>query len=276
MNADAGAAVAAAVVAAILACSDSRAAPKVSAQIPLPDSTVPAGGGGFVLRHVVDRGTTYRYQVFVPKGFDIGKQWPVIVYLAGSGGSGSDGSMQTRGGLGDYLRAHPDSLPAVVVFPQSPRGERGVGRSIYTGLIIPELDSVIKQFNGDPSRVAVVGYSYGASVTYEMLRQFVPRVAALVFISGSCNSCMNPPGSLNDSLTTAVLAPMKSVPAWIFQGRQDNTVSVANTRSLVTALKRMGSPARYTEYTDGAHDIAPRALATPQLLPWLLAQRRSR
>ena len=43
---------------------------------------------------------------------------------------------------------------------------------------------------------------------------------------------------------------------------------------MVTALRAQGSSVRYTEYADLAHDTLSRAYAEPELVSWLLAQRR--
>ena len=63
----------------VLACRDASPKRKGEPIRALPDTTIPAGGGGFALRTVVDSGAAYRNQVFVPKGFDRGKKWPVIL-----------------------------------------------------------------------------------------------------------------------------------------------------------------------------------------------------
>ena len=266
---------------ALLACRDSKPVQAASdGLLPLPDTTVPVGGGGFVLRTVADSATSYKpykYQVFVPKGFDRTRKWPVIVYLAGSGGNGIDGTRQTQGGLGDFMRAHAESFPAVVVFPQSPRGEGGIGRRIFLRLIEPSLDSAMKEFNGDPNRVYIVGFSYGASVAFEMLPKLRPRIAGLVSVSGPiCTGCItNDTTAAKDSLFAPLLEPIKTLPVWIFQGGEDKVVPLASTRLVVSMLERVGSPIRYTEIPGGPHGITAEAFATPELFTWLLAQRRS-
>jgi poly(3-hydroxybutyrate) depolymerase len=83
---------------------------------------------GFLERSVRIGGVSHAYKVYVPPGFDRARTWPVILFLHGAGEAGADGVRQTEVGLGRVLRTHPGRYPAVVVFPQAPRGEvkRGV------------------------------------------------------------------------------------------------------------------------------------------------------
>lgn len=61
----------------------------------------------------------------------------------------------------------------------------------------------------------------------------------------------------------------------IFHGASDETVPVEQSRSLVPALKAAGANVRYTEYPDTNHvGGAEKAYADPEVIKWLLAQRR--
>src|SRR3954467_1599955 len=75
---------------------------------------------GFLMRSVTVRGTSYPYTVYVPRSFDASKSWPVILFLHGSGERGSDGLRSTQIGVGAAIRANPDRVPAIAVFPQAP------------------------------------------------------------------------------------------------------------------------------------------------------------
>ncbi|HLK18761.1 MAG TPA: hypothetical protein VKT81_07385, partial [Bryobacteraceae bacterium] len=73
---------------------------------------------GFLSRSVFVRGEEYLYQVFVPAHWTNQQQWPVILFLHGSGERGSDGVAQAKIGLGAAIRQNPERFPAVVVMPQ--------------------------------------------------------------------------------------------------------------------------------------------------------------
>jgi predicted peptidase len=263
--------------ATLTACRDTaNARPVVSAKVWImnPD-TVPTGGGGFVVRSVTDSGKTYAYQVFVPRGFDRTRRWPVVLFLAGSGAIGTDNMKQTVAELGGAIRARPESFPALAVFPQSPPGEHGVGRAIFERLAMRTLDETLREFNGDSSRVYLAGYSYGASVGYDLalahrarFAAFVPVAGMLItpFVSGQAGARQPP--------TPAELTPLRTLPMWVFHGRNDASIPVASARNTVAILRSLGAPVRYTEFPDADHgNVAALTFATPELYTWLWAQR---
>lgn len=270
------------IVLALAACRDSAHARSVSdtsaPSTSAADTVVPPGGGGFVVRSVEDSGKTYRYQVFVPRGFDRTRRWPVVLFLAGSGAIGTDNMKQTVAELGAAIRARPADFPALAVFPQSPPGEHGVGRAIFTRLAMRALDQSMREFNGDSDRVYLAGYSYGASVGYDLALAHRERFAAFVpvagmyltpFVSGESGQRQPP--------TQGELAPLRTLPTWVFQGRNDKSIPVAGTRNTVAVLKSLGAPVRYTEFPEADHgNVAALTFATPALYTWMWAQRLQR
>src|SRR5437879_8656170 len=80
---------------------------------------------GFLHRTVVLDGTTYRFQVYLPREYQRSVSLPVILALHGGGQYGTDGISQTDVSLARAIRRYPDRFPAIVVFPQSPPGSIG-------------------------------------------------------------------------------------------------------------------------------------------------------
>jgi hypothetical protein len=68
---------------------------------------------------------------------------------------------------------------------------------------------------------------------------------------------------------------IKDVPLWVACAADDEAVGVANSRTMVAALRRAGGNPIYTEYNSGGHagGIGTHIL-TPVVNDWLLAQRR--
>src|SRR5262245_1950575 len=94
---------------------------------------------GFLDRSVKVDGVEFRYQVFVPRGFDRKKSWPVILALHGGGEYGSDGVRQTNVGLAPAIRRSIERFPAIVIFPQAkadgkPGWQLDGGRAAMTAL----------------------------------------------------------------------------------------------------------------------------------------------
>src|SRR5260221_9572627 len=73
---------------------------------------------GFLNRTIKAGGAEYRYVVYVPKEWNKGMRWPVILFLHGAGERGDDGLKQSQVGLGGALRMHAERWPFIVVMPQ--------------------------------------------------------------------------------------------------------------------------------------------------------------
>ena len=67
---------------------------------------------------------------------------------------------------------------------------------------------------------------------------------------------------------------LSKLPQWVFHGDADSVIPVEESRAMVSALRAAGAPVRYTEYKDVRHNSWDRAYAEPELMPWLLRQRR--
>src|SRR5690349_6937859 len=60
-----------------------------------------------------------KYIVFVPNEYTGAQAYPVILFLHGSGETGTDGQKQAKVGLAKAIRDKQGKFPFIVVFPQS-------------------------------------------------------------------------------------------------------------------------------------------------------------
>jgi predicted peptidase len=235
--------------------------------------------GSFVRREIVIEGVTHRYLVFVPARAAGGHTPPVILFLHGTGERGNDGDKPVRVGLGPHVLAHRADFPAIVVFPQAPDGRDWNGGTATMALAI--LDRATQEFHGDPDRTYLTGLSMGGYGTWELALLQPRRFAALVPICGG----LLPPRDERALFVTplvgaadpyATLAQALSpVPAWIFHGAKDDLVPPGDDRRTFAALQAAGADVRYTEFPDANHNAWDPAYATPELWPWLFAQRQT-
>ncbi len=230
---------------------------------------------GFVDRSLKIGGVVYRYQVYVPEGWNKSHQWPVVLFLHGAGERGDDGMLQTQVGIGTAIRLHRDRFPCIVVMPQC-------RRSIWwpdprmEEVALKALDAAMKEFRGDRRRVYLTGLSMGGYGTWSLASKTAGKFAALVPI---CGGVTPPRGASANSSPAADSDPYSSVsrkigktPVWIFHGGDDRTVPVAESRRMNEALKAAGGDVRYTEYPGVGHNSWDKAYAEPDLMKWLLAQ----
>src|SRR5436309_1891867 len=103
---------------------------------------------GFV--HKIHKGKDgdAKYVVFVPKDYDGTKEFPVILFLHGSGSTGDDGQKQIKGGLAKHIRDAKEKFGFITVFPQAhQKGWGSTGPSGKTAIAI--LDEVQKDYKTD-------------------------------------------------------------------------------------------------------------------------------
>ena len=197
------------------------------------------------------------YLLHLPAGVETRRDWPLIVFLHGSGERGDDLDLVRRQGLPKRLDEGFD-LPAVVLSPQCPDGL--VWAQQYPA-VMALVDAVVADVGVDPDRVLLTGLSLGGAGAVHLAATHPERFAGLVPICGPWTFYY-------------VTPDMARLPLWVFHGEDDPVVSVDDSRRLLAAVEALGGEARLTTYPGVAHDAWTRAYATDELFTWLLAQRR--
>ena len=242
-----------------------------------PARTRPPPERGFVSRTVLVDNVTRRFQVFIPRHWQPGGRWPVILFLHGAGERGDDGVLQTQVGLGPAIRRQMERFPAIVVFPQAPKDSTWSGHAGRVAL--RALEQTMQELEGDPTRVYLTGVSMGGYGTWQLTLEQPTRFAALVPV---CGGLRRPRVNTRLRVTaidtedgdpyTSAAERLRTVPVWIFHGGADPVIPVTESRKMAEALKRLGAPVRYTEYPGVGHNSWDPAYAEPDLWQWLWAQ----
>lgn len=216
-------------------------------------------------------GTSLPYRLFVPQGDDPASRYPLVLFLHGGAGAGTDNISQISGGnrAGSHVWIDPDVRarhPAFVVAPQLP----GMGSWAYPGS--PELSrygaaavALVEQLVGehaiDRARIYVTGQSRGGWGVWDLIGKRPDLFAAGVPVCGGGDA--------------ASVAAASEVAVWAFHGARDRTVPVEGARALVEALRAAGGEVRYTEYDHSGHAIWNRAYGDDDLVEWLFGQRKA-
>ena len=231
--------------------------------------------GTFVKRSLSLGGSTYLYQVFIPKTYNTGQNWPVIIYLDGSDGRGTDGVSMTLHGLGPIVSARASTFPAIVLFPQMPAGE-AFPRATMMQICLQELDATMQAYNGDPTRIYLTGVSFGGGIGYQLAYENPARFAAFVPISSTYSDVgiTSNPSATPGSSYPLVAQRLKAIAVWVHEGALDPVIGAA--RGIVSALQAAGGNVRYTEYPGLGHDpsIWDGVYASADFYTWLYAQHR--
>jgi predicted peptidase len=201
------------------------------------------------------KGTTkIDYLLFLPQGYEKSQQlWPLMMFLHGSGESGTNLAKVKSHGPPKLVESKPD-FPFILVSPQS--AGRGWNRDTLNSL----LDDVTRNYRVDKHRVYLTGLSMGGYGTWSLAAAHPERFAAIVPICGGGNP--------------ADAKKLAALPIWVFHGAKDPTVPVQRSREMVEAIKLAGGNIKFTEYPEAKHDCWTETYANPELYRWLLAQRR--
>lgn len=228
------------------------------------------------------------YRLYVPPSYDSShsshsshssRRYPLLVFLHGSGALGDDNRRHIGPELARLHARLQAQEPVFVLAPQCPAGNKWVTgahtaphynfsqaerpESDALKLVLFLLDELERKYALDPDRIYVTGHSSGAAGTWDIVsRRAHDRFAAAVPVTGV--------GDPARAFT------MVRLPIWAFHGAKDETSPPQNSRHMVAALRALGSSVRYTEYADLGHDTLARAYREPELVPWLLGQRRVR
>ena len=170
-----------------------------------------------------------------------------------------------------YILAHPDTK-VVLLAPQCPANE-GWGNNVQRGgdgIIRPEsvfanlpklVRAKMKEFDADPARIYVTGFSMGGHGTVELAGRNTDLFAACVAIC--CGG------------TREEAERLKDMPVALYQGDYDETVRTELTRDFFKFLWEAGntqcSDREYPRIAHNAWDVCYNDYST---LDWLFAQRK--
>ena len=224
---------------------------------------------GFLARsYKGESGVTMPYRLFVPAGYNHQTKYPLILWLHGSGGAGSDNLRQISGDQipGTRLwtqRENQARSPSFVVVPQSERGwlTNGPSRLSPPMLTVLELIHALQgEFNIDPQRIYIAGQSNGGLGAWALLENKPDLFAGAVLVSA---------GVFRERVSS-----IPKTPLWAFEGAEDDGRLVAGLREMIGNIKKEGGNPRYTEYERAGHDIWERAFKEPGIVEWLFAQHK--
>jgi thiol-disulfide isomerase/thioredoxin/predicted esterase len=227
-----------------------------------PAAVAPRPGSGFVERvYRQPDGSESKYVVFVPRAYDGARAVPAILYLHGSGPRGVDGQLHLRSGLAKAIRAREADFPFLAIFPQAREGEDWTAGSSGGRRALAILERVQADYRIDADRIVLTGVSMGGEGTWSQAIARPERWAAIVPICHGGD--------------TKAAAGLKDVPCWCFHGDADKMIPVRQSREMVHAIQEAGGHPLYQEFPGVGHDdCADRAYATPDLIEWMLLQKR--
>jgi predicted peptidase len=233
---------------------------------------IPQQQSGFLARSFQSsRGKRMPYRLFIPAEYESRTKYPLVLWLHGGAGRGSDNLSQISGGntSGSHVWTLPENQiknPCFVVAPQCPVNQAWatVSRTQPTEqlhLALELLQLVMRISSIDDRRLYVAGQSLGGFGAWAAITEQPNLFAAAIPICGG--------GDESEA------SKLVNTPVWAFHGEIDEAVSVERSRRMIDAIKRAGGMPRYTEYRGADHVIWERVFHESELLPWMFSQRRA-
>ncbi len=197
--------------------------------------------------------TNDRLLIYLPTGYlhDKEKKWPVLVYLHGASGRGTDPQVIRK--EGPLTVAGTYDLPMIIIAPQCLEGYRW--NPLDLNRLLRYLLPLLRY---DRNRVWLTGKSMGGVGTWEFATQFPDYFAAVVPVCGTGDP------------SQAVY--LKNIPVWAFHGALDRVIPPEGDKKMVKAIRQAGGEARLTIFPDGTHQIWDRVYKDRNLYTWLLSQ----
>lgn len=231
----------------------------------------------FLKKEFISKTDTLRYRILFPENYDKSKEYPLVLFLHGSGERGSDNEKQLV--HGSYLFTDPanrTNFPAIVVFPQCPTNDfwapikdRTTGKFSYENtkqptkamqLVINLTKSIIKNEAVDSKRVYVAGLSMGGMGTFDLICREPKLFAAAVPICGGVNN--------------ERLKKVRNMPIRIYHGAIDNVVPLEHSQSAYDTLKSFGSKqCEIKVFPNTGHNSWDQAFKEPDFLSWIFSKK---
>lgn len=200
------------------------------------------------------------YQVILPDGYGDNRerQWPLILFLHGSGRRGDKIGDLDGYGLNGVAENQID-FQFIVLTPQCPVSEDW---SNQIESLINLLEHVKSEYPVDDERVYLTGYSMGGHGSWRLAEQTPEGFAAVAPISGW--------------LDTKSIEKLKNIPIWNFHGQLDETVPFKRSEEIVNKLNEIGGDIKFTAYPDAGHGVMLETYQNTALYEWFLAHRRKK
>jgi predicted peptidase len=193
----------------------------------------------------------------LPRGYgSSGTRWPLVVFLHGSGERGDDLARVNAHGPPRHAAAGRD-YPFVLCSPQLPAAQRGWDPDALHAL----RQQLVDRCNLDADRVTATGLSLGGHGVWNWASRHPADLAAIAPVCGHGDP--------------AAVCAGRSVPVRAYHGEADDIVPIARQKACVDALRACGGRADWISYPGVGHDSWTPAYDDPELVPWLMQQRRA-
>lgn len=201
-----------------------------------------------------------RAWLHLPRGYDDdARDWPLVVFLHGSGERGADLDRVKVHGLPKQAVAGRD-LPFILCAPQleAAADEDSPWDPAALHALLPALRA---RWRIDARRTTATGLSLGGDAAWNWASAYPDDLAGIAPVCGAGDP--------------ARVCRARQVPVRAYHGDADTVVPLAEQQACVDALRACGGTVSFTVYPGVGHDAWTPAYEDPALAPWLMAQVRA-
>ncbi len=231
----------------------------------------------FHKRLFIHNSDTLKYQLSFPDNYNNKTDFPLVIFLHGSGERGSDNEKQLI--HGSKLFNDPINrikYPAVVIFPQCPQESYWVkvsrensgfnfskNEKISEPLLMVErlIQDIVKKENIDSKRIYLMGLSMGGMGTLDLICRNPNLFAAAIPICGG--------------VEISRIRKVKNLPIRLYHGAKDDLVPPSWSRNIFKELKTIGSTkVEYIEFENANHNSWDPAFESDDFLEWIFNNKK--
>jgi len=190
----------------------------------------------------------------LPDGYDKDstRHWPLVIFLHGSGESGTDlEKIKVHGP--PKLVAAGKKFPFILISPQAQHPFDWEPDNLYHLLV-----HLKKTYRVEESRIYLTGLSMGGFGTWAFAMKHPEEFAAIIPICGGGD--------------TTEAWKLRHTPVWCFHGAMDPVVPVARDSQMIAAVRYYNPAAKFTVYPDAEHNSWERTYNNDSVYLWMLAQ----
>jgi len=218
------------------------------------------------------------YRLLKPEGYDKdGKdRYPLVVFLHGTVGRGTDNTKQLRSGVEEFAKeAVRKKHPCFLAVPQCPPDKMWVNLGLFDGrrnlplaksptepaaMVLDLIDALCKEYRVDTDRIYLTGISMGGYGTWDLISRRPELFAAAIPVCGGGD--------------TAQAEKLVRLPIWIFHGEKDPLVPLERPRDMIAAIKKAGGKPEFTEHKGVGHDAWTATYQNDKVFDWLFEQKK--
>jgi predicted peptidase len=216
------------------------------------------------------------YRLFIPPTYAPERPCPVILFLHGKGGEGTDNEAHIYNGSTGKLTWMEHEV--VIIAPQA-TSEDGFTDRDEVERARQVLDEVTAGYRIDPQRIYITGLSRGGNGTWRMIAMYPDTFAAAVPVCGWGDRLWQGDEKPNEPSPWA--ASLTRTPIWAFHGLDDEVIPAINSRHMIEQTSQAITQAqraidhtklKLTLYPDVGHNSWDKAYSNPELIRWILSQ----